>query len=596
MVKTLSTALVFGIALIGQSYAQDVFSGDQKAKPKYPKAQVAATDHAKKESHVEKAIAVQREKVEAPSKKASVTKPEVAQNPRPDPSAGSARKPSGSVREPATKTASSGSDASTGKGSKEPSAKHDVTPGSEAAPVKTAAAQKAKHDALPAPVKKAAGVAIEPAVKTATAGVHKEHATAGAPAKAGAVPAAKTDAPAEVTPVTKPEVAVVKTAKPAGAASTHSASANKTASVEILTDKAVTKAKAPKVETVTAKSAVVALPAAGSKHEVAAHVSKKTTAVATKPAAAAAPRAVPVEVASIKDSEDEEAPPAKSSPLKTFFSAPTSKKTAASAKVPESRIASASGSSPQSRKEPAIMSRTTSAQNSEVETGPIPLPANAHFDTAFTKLADGFDFPVGKPDAQGYYKARGFRSHGHLGEDWDGVRGGDTDLGDPIYSIGDGLVVFARDCHMGWGNVVIVRHSYREGGTVKTVDALYGHLNSMLVHRGQAVTRGQKIAAMGNAHGLYDAHLHLEVRKNLEIGMSRAAFARDSSNYYDPTQFILTHRHLQAGGGTYRVAMNTFTRDAQIKWDKTRNFSHAHTGRGSGESAAALKRAVAAKH
>jgi len=30
---------------------------------------------------------------------------------------------------------------------------------------------------------------------------------------------------------------------------------------------------------------------------------------------------------------------------------------------------------------------------------------------------------------------------------------------------GDGIVVFARDVHLGWGNVVIVRHAYREGGT-----------------------------------------------------------------------------------------------------------------------------------
>ena len=49
---------------------------------------------------------------------------------------------------------------------------------------------------------------------------------------------------------------------------------------------------------------------------------------------------------------------------------------------------------------------------------------NGPVETASTKLADGFDFPVGKPHADGYYRARGFRSGGHMGEDWDGVRGG----------------------------------------------------------------------------------------------------------------------------------------------------------------------------
>ncbi len=150
-------------------------------------------------------------------------------------------------------------------------------------------------------------------------------------------------------------------------------------------------------------------------------------------------------------------------------------------------------------------------------------------------MADGFDFPVGKPEAKGYYKARGFRSNGHLGEDWDGVGGGDTDLGDPIYCIGDGVVVFARDCHMGWGNVVIVRHAFREGGAINNIDSLYGHLRKHPGAAGQNVRRGEQIATMGNAHGLYDAHLHLEIRKNIEIGMSRDAFAQDFSNYYDPS-------------------------------------------------------------
>jgi len=237
--------------------------------------------------------------------------------------------------------------------------------------------------------------------------------------------------------------------------------------------------------------------------------------------------------------------------------------------------------------------RAVDRSSRDVEPPSQPISFSAQ--TAFTKLADGFDFPVGKPEARGYYKARGFRSHGHLGEDWDGVGGGDTDLGDPVYGIGDGAVVFARDCHQGWGNVIIVRHAYRDGLGVRNVDSLYGHLQKILVHRGQVVKRGQQIATIGNAHGLYDAHLHLEVRKNIAIGMSRDKFAEDLSNYYDPSDFILTHRHLQSSGASYRVAMNTFTYDSRINWDKLRNYTHAHTGGGSSESAYALKKALASQ-
>jgi murein DD-endopeptidase MepM/ murein hydrolase activator NlpD len=222
---------------------------------------------------------------------------------------------------------------------------------------------------------------------------------------------------------------------------------------------------------------------------------------------------------------------------------------------------------------------------------PQAIPAvSGTLDTGFARIADGFDFPVGRPEAEGYYKARGFRPGGHVGEDWDGVRGGDTDFKDPIFSIGDGIVVFARDVHLGWGNVIIVRHAYRENGNVKYVDALYGHLNAMLVSRGQRVNRGQQIATMGTAHGQYDAHLHFEIRKNLEIGMSRSKFQKDFSNYYDPTQFINGHRRLSGGGANYKVAMNTFTHDWMYHFDKNRNFSARK--RSTSESSAALRRTL----
>jgi murein DD-endopeptidase MepM/ murein hydrolase activator NlpD len=179
-------------------------------------------------------------------------------------------------------------------------------------------------------------------------------------------------------------------------------------------------------------------------------------------------------------------------------------------------------------------------------------------ETARTRLADGFDFPVGKPNADGYYKARGFRPNGHLGEDWNGVKGGNSDLGDPVYSTAHGLVVFARDVHLGWGNVVVIRHIFLEGGRLVTVDSLYGHLDRILVKEGKQVLRGQLVGTIGTGHGLYPAHLHFEIHKNIEMGVTRNGFRHDFTNYYDPTDFIAKHRTLPGGGRTALVAINTF--------------------------------------
>ena len=157
-------------------------------------------------------------------------------------------------------------------------------------------------------------------------------------------------------------------------------------------------------------------------------------------------------------------------------------------------------------------------------------------------LADGFDFPVGKPDGRGYYKARGFRADSHPGEDWDGVGGGNSDFNDPVNSIADGEVTFAGDAHSGWGNVVIVRHRFKEAGETKIVEALFGHLNAILVRPGEIVRRGEQIGTIGTAHGQYEAHLHLEIRKNLAIGTNRSAYPADLSCYYNPSLFITAHR------------------------------------------------------
>jgi hypothetical protein len=177
---------------------------------------------------------------------------------------------------------------------------------------------------------------------------------------------------------------------------------------------------------------------------------------------------------------------------------------------------------------------------------------------ARVRLADGFDFPVGKPDAENYYKARGFRPNGHLGDDWNGINGGNSDLGDPVWNIAHGMVVLAKDMRSSWGKSVIVRHIYLDGKTLKTVDSMYTHLDRIDVQVGQQLSRGDQLGTIGTNRGMYTAHLHFEVRKNLNIGMNRFAFSRGFENYYDPTTFIAQHRQTPGGKRTELIAINTF--------------------------------------
>ena len=196
-------------------------------------------------------------------------------------------------------------------------------------------------------------------------------------------------------------------------------------------------------------------------------------------------------------------------------------------------------------------------------------------DVAATLTADGFDIPVGKPDGDGYYRSRGYRANGHLGEDWNGKRGGDTDLGDPVYSIAHGIVVFAQNFGHGWGNVVIVRHAYEEGGRQKMVDSLYGHLDRILVRDAQQLRRGQQFGTIGTGGGLYPAHLHLEMRKDIRVGMARHRFAKDDTVYWSPVEFIAAHRRLSPVANVAAVPMNTF-----VVFDATQENEAASAGLG----------------
>lgn len=184
-------------------------------------------------------------------------------------------------------------------------------------------------------------------------------------------------------------------------------------------------------------------------------------------------------------------------------------------------------------------------------------------------LADGFDFPVGKPNAANYYKSRGLRlrSPAHYGEDWNGRGGGNSDLGDPVYSVADGIVTFAYDVRMGWGNVVLIRHAYRDpsSGKVKFIDSLYGHLDKMMVKKGQTIKKGQQVGTIGTNRGMYPAHLHFEMRHNINIGMHRSAAPSTLDHWADPTQFINKYRRLNREWRSVAVPTGTYQDFAGFK-------------------------------
>jgi hypothetical protein len=184
-------------------------------------------------------------------------------------------------------------------------------------------------------------------------------------------------------------------------------------------------------------------------------------------------------------------------------------------------------------------------------------------------LADGFDFPAGNTGGQGAYTcvANGKKYEGwyvatrfgelyslgiHPGVDINGSGGGDTDLGQAVFSVAGGEVVEAKDFDVPWGKIIVIRHKYLENGKFNECFSVYGHLDTMLVKKGQLVNRRQQIGTIGTGNGSYSAHLHFEIRK-----ASMAAYPADywpgtegmdlawiKENYESPFDFIKAHRQL----------------------------------------------------
>lgn len=170
-----------------------------------------------------------------------------------------------------------------------------------------------------------------------------------------------------------------------------------------------------------------------------------------------------------------------------------------------------------------------------------PLQLPSPFELASLPTAGRFDFPLGSENGAMAYNAQRFTENRHLGDDLNGIGGENSDFGDPIYAVADGRVLLAREGGPGWGKLIIVLHAYSEQAERKYVQSYYGHVETILVHAGDNVRRGQQIATVGTADGRYLAHLHFEIREFITPFVG-PGYREDTRGWLDPSAFIKQHR------------------------------------------------------
>ncbi|MEP7288233.1 MAG: peptidoglycan DD-metalloendopeptidase family protein [Chloroflexota bacterium] len=178
-------------------------------------------------------------------------------------------------------------------------------------------------------------------------------------------------------------------------------------------------------------------------------------------------------------------------------------------------------------------------------------------------LADGFDAPIGIAtdrrsstvwpgqwiDATGYairYRIGTPQEAYHTGADLNlNAPYFDADAHSPVYAAASGIVTYVGRV-MGWGNLIIVRHDplIADG---QVVYARYAHVESIRVALGQRVTRGEQIANVGNADGVYPYHLHFDISPTKILDSQPGHWplldlTNLLTNYADPRLFIAQHR------------------------------------------------------
>jgi murein DD-endopeptidase MepM/ murein hydrolase activator NlpD len=152
-------------------------------------------------------------------------------------------------------------------------------------------------------------------------------------------------------------------------------------------------------------------------------------------------------------------------------------------------------------------------------------------------IATSWCYPVNHGTMQNYYNAFGFRWYSsfmgstHLGVDISKTGEGNNDLGDTIYCVARGKVIYA------YNDIIMILHKL-DGIYVVT---LYRHCMELFIQDSQYIEYKQPIGRIGNCNGVYLAHLHFELRTNIYLNIG-TGYGSKFEGYIDPLKFIANKR------------------------------------------------------
>lgn len=164
---------------------------------------------------------------------------------------------------------------------------------------------------------------------------------------------------------------------------------------------------------------------------------------------------------------------------------------------------------PKAGKEPYSDEALAKAQNPTQGTNPSPVkPAEPAAAAAGTEAKPDVK-PADQAAAGGDEVAWIWPANGKIVGTFSdgGIKGVDIagKAGDPVIASGDGKIVYSGTGLRGYGKLVIIKHN-------NTYLSAYAHNQAILVKEGQTVSKGQKIAEMGNSDA-DQVMLHFEVRR-----------------------------------------------------------------------------------